>query len=269
MTLFLCFSRQKIGQLLSNRTTVIVWLYTTWHVLSNENERKCLRIRTPVYKDCVMTSIRLIPYTFPYRILVQVYKIRIFSWHTLTYSDHYTDLIPHATSFLVRLCVLTVYHLSKWPYTDNFIQCQLFDRTVKRWKSQIVWNFSFSIKFEKFCSCTPVIEKRNEEMGEGREEGRNEVGRQGGGEGARERRKDLKVAERTKDGRKRAHLKSVVAQDRSWIAIEWLVVLNARISKWRRFLNAPQTRNSTWFQQQLGNWHRVFNLSFLELTIWS
>ena len=50
-------------------------------------------IRTTAYNDCVMTSIRLMHYSYLYEILVQVHEIRIFSWHTLMYTDHDTDLI--------------------------------------------------------------------------------------------------------------------------------------------------------------------------------
>ena len=65
-----------------------------------------------------MTSIGLIDslaYTYVYGILVQVYKtqgkIRLFSWHTPTYTHHHMDLIltPCPYIFRIRLsCVLTV-----------------------------------------------------------------------------------------------------------------------------------------------------------------
>ena len=51
----------------------------------------------------MMTSIRLIAYTYVYGIIIQVYKIRRFPWHTLTYTDHDTDLIRHATNYIFRI----------------------------------------------------------------------------------------------------------------------------------------------------------------------
>ena len=62
-----------------------------------------VRRHTLTYKDTGVFGMYNDQYTFDsysyvYGILVQVYKIRIFSWHTLTYTDHDTDLTHHVTS---------------------------------------------------------------------------------------------------------------------------------------------------------------------------
>ena len=80
-----------------------------------------------------MISIRVMPYTYVYGILVNVYKIRIFSWHNLTYTDHYVDLILHDKSliFCIRLCLLTVYDLSEGPYTAGKFHAVFMTRACK------------------------------------------------------------------------------------------------------------------------------------------
>ena len=54
-----------------------------------------------------------------------MYKILVFSWHTLKYTDHYTDLIHPASSLHLSDTnrYIDYYDLRKDPYTDYFMQC--------------------------------------------------------------------------------------------------------------------------------------------------
>ena len=56
-----------------------LYLYTT------RTRRHILKgISSPAHVEYVMTSIRVFPYNYEYGILVQVHKIRTFSWYTPT-----------------------------------------------------------------------------------------------------------------------------------------------------------------------------------------